>query len=59
MAASEGEPWSTCTTPSDLAHLVSAAGFEVLEDVGAPDIEPRFGHCAVNVERIALLREGP
>lgn len=55
VAASEGEPWITFTTPAQLADLVRTAGFRMLEDVGAGDIEGRFGHRAVNFERICLL----
>jgi methyltransferase (TIGR00027 family) len=54
--AALGEPWINYTTTAELAELVAEAGFEVVEDVGAADIEGRYGVPAANFERIALLR---
>jgi methyltransferase (TIGR00027 family) len=56
MVHTLGEPFLTTTTPPEFAGLVAEAGFTVVEDVGAHDIEPRYGVRAVNYERMALLR---
>lgn len=49
-----GEPWITMTTPAEFAELLAEAGFSVVEDLGARDIEPRYGLPALNYERMAL-----
>jgi methyltransferase (TIGR00027 family) len=56
--AAMGEPWLTFTSASELADLLSEAGFVVLEDLGAHDVEPRYGIRALAYERIALARQG-
>lgn len=54
--AAMGEPFLTQLTPPDLAELLAEGGFEVLEDLGAHDVEPRYGVPALAYERIALAR---
>jgi methyltransferase (TIGR00027 family) len=56
--AAMGEPFLTLLPPSGLAALLAEAGLEVLEDVGAHDVEPRYGVPALAYERIALARKG-
>ncbi len=56
QAEALGEPWLTLTTPEEFAALVADGGFTVVEDVGAHDIETRYGLPALNYERMALVR---
>lgn len=56
MVRALGEPWLTMTNPAELAALLAEAGFTVTDDVGAHDIEGRYGHRAINYERMALAR---
>lgn len=51
-----GEPWLTLATPTEFAALLSDSGFTVVEDVGAHDIQVRYGLPALNYERMALAR---
>jgi O-methyltransferase involved in polyketide biosynthesis len=59
VVRSLGEPFLTLTTPAEFATLVAEAGFTVIDDVGAHDIEPRYGVPAIGYERMALLRRRP
>jgi hypothetical protein len=56
MAAEAGEPLVSLLTPDQLADLLAATGFAVVEDVGAEDVESRYGLPALSLanERIAL-----
>jgi hypothetical protein len=45
------------TTPPEFAALMAEGGFTVVEDVGAHDIEARYGLPALNYERMALARK--
>ena len=54
-----GEPWVTLPTPNEFAALLAKGGFTVIEDVGAHDIETRYGIPAVNFERMTLARKAP
>lgn len=58
QVATMGEPWLSLMTPTEFATLLATAGFSVVEDVGAHDIESRYGIPAVNYERMALARKG-
>ena len=52
-----GEPWVTLPTRNEFAALLAEGGFTVIEDVGAHDIETRYGIPAVNFERMTLARQ--
>jgi O-methyltransferase involved in polyketide biosynthesis len=52
-----GEPWVTLPTRNEFAALLAKGGFTVIEDVGAHDIDTRYGIPAVNFERMALARK--
>ena len=52
-----GEPWLTLPTPKEFDALLAKGGFTVIEDIGAHDIETRYGIPAVNVERMTLARK--
>jgi methyltransferase (TIGR00027 family) len=56
MALQAGEPPVSFLTPDQFADVLAANGFAVLEDVGAEDVEGRYGLPALSVgnERIAL-----
>ena len=58
VAAEAGEPLVSLFTPDEFAALLKENGFDVVEDVGAEDIEARYGQEAVATvnERIALAR---
>jgi methyltransferase (TIGR00027 family) len=58
LATAEGEPLVSLFTPDEFAALLDDNGFDVLEDVGAEDIEIRYGPQAIATaeERIALAR---
>jgi methyltransferase (TIGR00027 family) len=58
LATAEGEPLVSLFTPDEFAALLDDNGFDVVEDVGAEDIEARFGPQAIATaeERIALAR---
>jgi methyltransferase (TIGR00027 family) len=58
VAASEGEPLVSLFTPDEFAAFLAENGFDVVEDVGAEDIEARYGLPAIATaqERIALAR---
>jgi methyltransferase (TIGR00027 family) len=49
-----GEPWVTLPTPKELAALLAQGGFTVIDDIGAHDIETRYGIPAVHFERMTL-----
>jgi methyltransferase (TIGR00027 family) len=49
-----GEPWRTLLTTEQLVSLLSLAGFTLLEDLGALDIDERYGLPTLHHERIAL-----
>ena len=57
QVASLGEPWISLLTPGELAEVLAEARFEVLEDLGAGDIESRYGLPCIHHERIALARK--
>ena len=52
-----GEPWVSLLTPDQLATVLADAGFSVVEDLGASDIQDRYGLPAVHHERIAIARK--
>jgi methyltransferase (TIGR00027 family) len=52
-----GEPWVTLPTPLEFAGLLANTGYKVIEDVGAHDIQSRYGLAALNYERMALARK--
>jgi hypothetical protein len=52
-----GEPLLTLTTPPETAHLLETGGFRVIEDIGAADVESRFGLPCASPERIALAEK--
>jgi methyltransferase (TIGR00027 family) len=52
-----GEPWVTLPTPEEFAALLAKGGFTVIEDIGAHDIETRYGIPAVHFERMTLARK--
>jgi methyltransferase (TIGR00027 family) len=56
MATQLGEPLVSLLTPSEIAEVLSDSGFEVNEDVGAEDVEGRYGLTALSLcgERIVL-----
>jgi O-methyltransferase involved in polyketide biosynthesis len=58
VAKAEGEPLVSLFTPDEFAALLDDNGFDVVEDVGAEDIEARYGPQAIATaeERIALAR---
>jgi methyltransferase (TIGR00027 family) len=59
MAVEAGEPLVSLLTPDQLADVLAANGFAVVEDVGHEDVEGRYGLPALSVanERIALARK--
>jgi methyltransferase (TIGR00027 family) len=58
MAISTGEPLVSLFTPDEFAALLDDNGFDVVEDVGAEDVDGRYGLKALGIanERIALAR---
>jgi methyltransferase (TIGR00027 family) len=52
-----GEPWITLPTPNEFAALLAKGGFTVIEDIGAHDIETRYGLPAIFFERMTLARK--
>ena len=52
-----GEPWVTLPTPKEFAALLAQGGFTVIDDIGAHDIETRYGIPAVHFERMTLARK--
>jgi methyltransferase (TIGR00027 family) len=56
MAVEAGEPLISLMTPSEFADVLAAGGFAVVEDLGAEDVEGRYGLPALATvdERIAL-----
>jgi O-methyltransferase involved in polyketide biosynthesis len=52
-----GEPWVTLPTPKEFAALLAQGGFTVIDDIGAQDIETRYGIPAVHFERMTLARK--
>jgi methyltransferase (TIGR00027 family) len=52
-----GEPWVTLPTSEEFAALLAQGGFTVVEDIGAHDIETRYGIPAVHFERMTLARK--
>lgn len=57
VVRSIGESWLTMPSPSEFAALLARAGFTVVDDVSAHDIEGRYGLPAMNYERMALARK--
>jgi methyltransferase (TIGR00027 family) len=59
MADEAGEPLVSLLTPSQIAEVLAANGFVVVEDVGHEDVEGRYGLPALSLanERIALARK--
>jgi methyltransferase (TIGR00027 family) len=55
--AAIGEPFITLTTPQEIAELLAAAGFSVLEDLGPQDVTARFGLSCLSPERIVLAQK--
>jgi methyltransferase (TIGR00027 family) len=52
-----GEPWISLLSPEEMALLLAEGGFKVIEDLGASDVEDRYGLPAIHHERIALARK--
>jgi len=52
-----GEPWISLLAPRDLEGLLADAGFDLIEDRGAPDIHGRCGLPVVHHERIAFAKK--
>jgi O-methyltransferase involved in polyketide biosynthesis len=59
IALDAGEPLVSLLTPSQIAEVLAANGFAVVEDVGHEDVESRYGLPALSLanERIALARK--
>lgn len=55
--AAMGEPFLTLLSSADLADLLAEAGLELLDDLGAHDVEPTYGLRALAYERIALAHK--
>jgi methyltransferase (TIGR00027 family) len=51
-----GEPWLSLLTRDQVASLLTDAGFSVVEDLGAADVEPSYGLPAVHHERLAIAQ---
>jgi methyltransferase (TIGR00027 family) len=58
LATAAGEPIVSLFTPDEFAALLGDHGFDVIEDIGAEEVEARYGPPAVSTinERIALAR---
>jgi methyltransferase (TIGR00027 family) len=58
LAAAAGEPLVSLFTPDEFAALLADHRFDVVEDIGAEEIEARYGPPALSTanERIALAR---
>jgi methyltransferase (TIGR00027 family) len=58
LATAAGEPIVSLFTPDEFAALLDDHGFDVIEDIGAEEVEARYGPPAVSTinERIALAR---
>ena len=56
LALQSGEPIVSFFTPDEFAGVLREAGFTVVDDVGAEDVEARYGLPAVATggDRIAL-----
>jgi methyltransferase (TIGR00027 family) len=52
-----GEPWLSLLTRDQAASVLAEAGFTLVEDLGAGDVEVRYGLPAVHHERIAIARK--
>jgi methyltransferase (TIGR00027 family) len=52
-----GEPWISLLPPDEMAALLDEAGFTVVHDLGASDVEDRYGLPAIHHERIILARK--
>jgi methyltransferase (TIGR00027 family) len=59
MASGAGEPLVSLLTPDQIADVLAANGFAVVEDVGHEDVESRYSLPALSLanERIALARK--
>jgi methyltransferase (TIGR00027 family) len=57
QVAELGEPYLTTPTRSEFADFMAENRFIVVEDIGAHDIEGRYGLRALNHERMALARK--
>lgn len=57
-ATAAGEPLVSLFTPDQFTALLDDHGFDVVEDIGAEEVEARYGPPAVSTinERIALAR---
>jgi methyltransferase (TIGR00027 family) len=58
LAIETGEPLVSLFMPDEFAALLDENGFDVVEDIGADDVEARYGLKALGIanERIALAR---
>jgi methyltransferase (TIGR00027 family) len=56
MALAAGEPLVSLLSPDEFADVLADSGFAVIEDVGAEDVERRYGLPALSIanERLAL-----
>ena len=54
LAAESSEAVISLFTAADFAEILEANGFTVLEDIGAEEIEARYGLATLSFERIAL-----
>ena len=52
-----GEPWLSLLTRDQLATVLAGAGFTLVEELGASDVQDRYGLRAVHHERLAIARK--
>ena len=57
LVRESGEPWLSLLTRDQLATVLAGAGFSMVEDLGASDVQERYGLPAVHHERIAMARK--
>ena len=57
QVAELGEPWISLLAPDEVEGVLADASFDVIEDLGATEIENRYGLPCVHHERIALARK--
>jgi methyltransferase (TIGR00027 family) len=59
LARQAGEPFVSLLTPEEVAGVLANCGFAVVEDIGADDVEARFGIPAVGTgnDRITLAKK--
>ena len=52
-----GEPWLSLLTRDQLVTVLAGAGFALVEELGASDVQDRYGLRAVHHERLAIARK--